>query len=292
MRPPWRRTRATSGCTSFPVWEGSASSSSTPACSTSCTPSYSTTGGRPGGLSARTVRYIHTIIGRALREAVAWDRLLRNVARAAQPPGSALAEPPEMRTWDGPTLAGFLDLVRQDRHYPAWLFLATTGCRRGEALGLRWKDLDLDARRAVVFQTATAVEHKLRIEPRTKSRKPRPIQLDGVTVAVLRAVRARQAKERLLLGPSYVDKDLVFARPDGHPTHPEHFSMAFDRRVARYKLPRIRLHDLRHTWATLALAAGIDVKSSPRGSATPASRSRGTSISTSRRRCSRTRRRR
>ena len=59
--------------------------------------------GRPGGLSARTVRYIHTIIGRALREAVAWDRLLRNVAQAAQPPGSALAEPPEMRTWDGPS---------------------------------------------------------------------------------------------------------------------------------------------------------------------------------------------
>lgn len=63
-----------------------------------------------------------------------------------------------------------------------------------------------------------------------------------------------------MLGPSYVDKDLVFARPDGQPTHPEHFSMAFDRRVARYKLPRIRLHDLRHTWATLALAAGVDVK--------------------------------
>lgn len=216
--------------------------------------------GRPGGLSARTVRYIHTIIGRALREAVAWDRLVRNVAQAAQPPGSTLAEPPEMRTWDGPTLAHFLDLVREDRHHPAWLFLATTGCRRGEALGLRWKDLDLDARRAVVYQTATAVEHKLRVEPRTKSRKPRPIQLDGTTVAVLRAVRARQAKERLLLGPSYVDNDLVFAKPDGQPTHPEHFSMAFDRRVARYKLPRIRLHDLRHTWATLALAAGVDVK--------------------------------
>jgi len=58
----------------------------------------------------------------------------------------------------------------------------------------------------------------------------------------------------------YDDRDLVFAQPDGQPQHPEHFSMAFARRVARYDLPRIRLHDLRHTWATLALTAGVDVK--------------------------------
>ncbi len=86
------------------------------------------------------------------------------------------------------------------------------------------------------------------------------MELDGPTVAALRAVRARQAQDRLLLGPTYADHDLVFARADGKPMHPEHFSMAFDRRVARYKLPRIRLHDLRHTWATLALSAGVDVK--------------------------------
>lgn len=97
--------------------------------------------GRPGGLSARTVRYIHTIIGRALREALAWDRVARNVAQAAQPPSTAQAQPPETRTWDGATVARFLECVREDRHYPAWLFLATTGCRRGEALGLRWSDV-------------------------------------------------------------------------------------------------------------------------------------------------------
>ena len=104
------------------------------------------------------------------------------------------------------------------------------------------------------------IAHEVRIASRTKSGKPRSIELDGPTVAALRAVRARQAQERLLLGPVYIDNDLVFARPDGHPQHPEHFSMAFDRRVARYRLPRIRLHDLRHTWATLALSAGVDVK--------------------------------
>lgn len=216
--------------------------------------------GKPGGLSPRTVRYIHTIIGRALREAMAWDRVARNVAQAAQPPSSGQASKPEMRTWDGPTVARFLDLVREDRHYPAWLFLATTGCRRGEALGLRWTDVDLVTGKVVLRQTVTAIAHELRVATRTKSGKPRPIEIDRSTVTALRGVRARQAQERLLLGPDYIDNGLVFARPDGRPQHPEHFSMAFDRRVARYRMPRIRLHDLRHSWATLALSAGVDVK--------------------------------
>lgn len=216
--------------------------------------------GKPGGLSARTVRYIHTIIGRALREAVAWDRVARNVAQAAQPPGAAQARSPEMRTWDGPTLGRFLELVRDDRHYPAWLFLATTGCRRGEALGLRWSDVDLDAGKVLLRQTVTSIAHEVRVSPRTKSGKPRTVELDRPTVAALRAVRARQAEERLMLGPAYSDNDFVFAQTDGQPVHPELFSMQFNRRVARYKLPRIRLHDLRHTWATLALSAGVDVK--------------------------------
>lgn len=217
-------------------------------------------GGFVLGLSARTVRYIHTIIGRALREAVDWERLIKNVAPKAGPPSASAAKSPEMKTWDAPTLARFLHEVREDRHQPTWLFLATTGCRRGESLGIRWADVDLDKCRVLLFQTISAINHEIVISPRTKSGKPRPIEIDAATVASLRAVRKRQAQERLLLGPDYKDHDLVFARPDGTPQHPEHLSNAFDRRIARYKLPRIRLHDLRHTWATLALQAGVDVK--------------------------------
>jgi integrase len=99
--------------------------------------------------------------------------------------------------------------------------------------------------------------------PRTKGDKPRVIELDRQTVAVLRAWKAKQDRERELIGGSYQDHGLIFCRPDGMPYHPEAFSKTFDRCLRRPSfagLPAIRLHDLRHTWATLALAAGVDIR--------------------------------
>lgn len=213
-----------------------------------------------GGLSARTTRYIGTIIGSALDDAVRWGRVTRNVARLADPPSASASRPPEMKTWDRQTLARFLDLVRDDRYRAPWYFLSTTGCRRGEALGLRWSDLDLEAGRASIRQQVTVVGHAITTAPRTKTGKGRQIELDASTVAMLRSWRAEQAQERLMMGAGYQDRGLVFCHPDGRPYHPDRFSREFDRRLAKYALPRIRLHDLRHTWATLALEAGIPVE--------------------------------
>lgn len=217
--------------------------------------------GKPGGLSARTVRYIHTIVGRAMKDAVAWGRLMRNPADAARPPRASDARPPEMRAWTAEELARFFVLVEGDRYYPAWYFLATTGSRRGEALGLRWSDLDLDGDRASVRQTITAVDHKIRVAPRTKTGRGRAIDLDGGTMDVLRKHRVRQAEEMLTLGLRLGSTTLVFCHPDGRPFHPERFSREFDRRIERFSLePRITLHGLRHTWATLALTSGVPTK--------------------------------
>jgi integrase len=104
------------------------------------------------GLKPRTVRYIHTIVHAAFDDAVRWRRLVVNPASQATPPSAALAKPPEMRVWTGPQVRRFLELCDGDRYRWPWLFLATTGCRRGEALGLRWSDVDLDRRLASIRQ--------------------------------------------------------------------------------------------------------------------------------------------
>jgi integrase len=216
--------------------------------------------GKGSGLSARTVRYIHTILHAALDDAVRWERAATNAASKSDPPSARAAKAPEMKTWTAEELAHFLELTAKDRYNTSWLFLATTGTRRGETLGLRWSDIDLETGYAVIRQTITAVGDKVRIAPRTKSDRPRRIELDSRTVMAMRVWRARQAQEKLLLGTAYQDAGLVFCHPDGRPFHPKRFSREFDRRLTRFGLRRIRLHDLRHTWATLALQAGIDVK--------------------------------
>lgn len=216
--------------------------------------------GKEGGLSPRTVRYIATILHRALKDAVEWGRLVRNPADAARPPRARDAKPPVMQTWTGAELEEFLRRGGGNRYQPAWLFLATTGCRRGEAVGLCWTDVDLDSGRVSIRQAITAIDHKVKMGSRTKTAKARVIELDARTVSALRTWKARHAQEKLLMGAGYQDHGLVFCHPDGRPYHPERFSREFDRMVERLGIRRIRLHDLRHTWASLALQAGVPLK--------------------------------
>jgi integrase len=210
-----------------------------------------------GGLAPKTVRYIHSILHRALRDAVRWGFVVRNVADAADPPKP---KTPEMRVWSPAQLRVFLDHVRTDRLYAAWLLAATTGMRRGEILGLRWSDLDLEAGRVAVRRPRIVVDYQVQVsEPKTAKGR-RSLALDPATVAALRAHRARQAEERLAVGSRYQDSELVFTRLDGTGFHPERFSSWFRQHVRAAGLPRIRLHDVRHSYATAALAAGVPAK--------------------------------
>jgi integrase len=165
-----------------------------------------------------------------------------------------------MRVWSGAQLQTFLGALDGERLAPAFVLSAHTGMRRGEVAGLRWSDVDLAAKFIHVRQAAVVVNYSLRITDVKTSHGKRTIDVNDHVVRALTTWRRNQAEEKLLLGADYDDRDLVFARPDGTPTHPEVLSRTFDRVIARINLPRIRLHDVRHTHASLLLKAGVPVK--------------------------------
>jgi integrase len=155
-------------------------------------------------LDGRTVNYVHTIVHRALKDAVRWGRLARNPADAADPPRGG-PKSDGVHSWDAARLREFLAVsaASGDRHHALWVLLATTGMRRGEALGLRWSDVDLDGGRLRVVQTIIQVRSKVTIgEPKT-ARGRRPIALDAGTVAILREHRKRSLEQRMLVGPDF-----------------------------------------------------------------------------------------
>jgi len=219
------------------------------------------------GLSSRSVRYVHTILRSALARAVELDLLARNPAdRAKAPKAQASGDRHEqIHTWTHEELGAFLAATTADRLGSLWHLLATTGLRRGEAIGLCWDSVDLDAARLSVRRSLVDVTpnyagaQPVWSDPKT-ARGRRSLSLDPGTVELLRGVRRRQAGERLLVGAGYADHGLVFAHPDGRPLHPEHLSRTFNDTIRRLHGRSIRLHDLRHTWATLALEAGVHPK--------------------------------
>jgi integrase len=133
--------------------------------------------------------------------------------------------------------------------------------RRGEAFGVRWQDVDLDAGQLSVRQTLIAPGYKIQFSKPKTAKGNRSIALDPATVAALRAYRKQQIEERFALGPDYAESgDLVFTELDGSPVNPVRFSKQFEREVKAAGLPHIPLHGLRHTWATVALSAGVHPK--------------------------------
>ena len=213
-----------------------------------------------GGLSVATVRHVHVVIGKALDAALRAGRIKSNPARSASPPTMRSAEKPEMRTWSAAEVARFLDFEAGSRYEAPFAFLAFTGCRRGEVLGLTWSDVDLGGGQVSIRRTITVVDGAIHRSASTKTGRGRSIRLQPDLVSILKAWRKRQLLERVALGAEYADDDLVFCQADGRPYHPNHFSREFDRRLKRHGMPVIRLHDLRHSYATMALAAGVPAK--------------------------------
>jgi integrase len=220
------------------------------------------------GLSPRSVRYVHTILSAALSAAVKDRRLARNPAADAKPPTAREAKAPEMHCWTAAQLAAFLRWSGEhSRHHTLWTVLAATGLRRGEALALRWRDVNLETGAISVRRSAGIVRNKgeapVLVEGDPKSGKPRVVDLDAGTVAELRAQRKARGGVHL----NHIRDDaLVFADHEGRPLSPEGVTRRFrmDLALCRKALgdgapPAIRLHDLRHTHATALLLAKVPV---------------------------------
>lgn len=216
-------------------------------------------GGERGPLAAKTVRYIHTIVHKALADAVDAGILGANVAERAKPPRPGRSRTRTIECWEPSELASFLESVKGTRLEPAWRLAAMTGMRRGEVLGLRWRDVDFDQSRIAVRNAIVSVAYEV-LESSPKSHQARVIDLDPATAALLQRHRASQEARRGEFGDAYDNRDLVICAEDGRPIHPHSFSQAFGRAVVRAGLRKIRLHDLRHTHATIAVKAGVPVK--------------------------------
>ncbi|MEZ5244109.1 MAG: site-specific integrase [Acidimicrobiales bacterium] len=221
------------------------------------------------GLSARTVLMVHGILAKALADALRWNRVYRNVAKAATRPSSKQVRNLARKTWTPDELHRFFDWLGDNRYRYPFAFAATSGCRRGEILGLRWTDVDLERATATIAnQITTDRDHSIVHKDMTKTHDSFVIHLDPATVQLLAEWRARQNDERTEIGGAYQDHGLVFCLEDGRPYHPERFSREFLRKQQQHnntaepdgQLPRLTLHGLRHTWATIALANNVPLK--------------------------------
>jgi len=221
------------------------------------------------GLSVSTVRRIRSVLAQALTQAQRWEMVGRNAASLSRPPRAPRREG---RSLSPQQVAKLVGAMSEDRLAGLYLTMLGTGLRRGEALGLKWSDLDLD--RAVL-----TVRNQLRrepghidpedgkrsgatlvlVEPKTASSK-RVVPLSNWVVETLKAHQARQAEEHLAIGAAWKDSGFVFTTTIGTPLDPRNASRAFSELAEKAGLGAWHIHELRHSAASTSLAQGVPVE--------------------------------
>jgi integrase len=206
------------------------------------------------GAAAQTVRNVHAVLRRALNRAVRDGILARNVSSVIDLPQRVAHEAPTI----SPELArAILAAVSGDSLDALVTLVLASGLRQGEALALRWSDVDLDAGSLTVRRTLLRMGGVVSFsEPKTP-RSRRTLALPAGIVSALRAHRARQAQRRLWSGSRWVDGDLVFTSSIGTPLTGGDVTKRFQALLAAAGLPRMRFHDLSHGCASLLLTQGI-----------------------------------
>lgn len=212
------------------------------------------------GLSPKSVRNVHRLLHRALSDAVAWDYLVFNAAEHAALPrarrrGRATPEP-----WSVEELALWLRHAQHDRFAGLWVLAATTGMRRSELLGVRRDLLDLDAGTLAIDETLISVGGRAEESDGKSDAGVRVVSLDAFTIAALRRHLTMLDEEREAFGLAYAPGGWLFVWQDGRRPHPDSVTDRFNRLVDAAGARRIRLHDVRHTYATLSLDSGVEPK--------------------------------
>lgn len=217
------------------------------------------------GYAKSTIAQTHRVLNVALKEAVRKRKLSHSPVQDATLPKFERRTKKALlidrkKLWTADELRAFLDHTRQDRWYPLWHLLATTGLRRSELCGLRWESLDLTMAVLTVDWKVVAVHHQLHEgDPKSES-SIREVTLDEATVRTLREWRKRVAEERLAAGLPWQDSAFVFTDELGRGLHPNRLNYRFAKAIRTSRLRHTTPHGLRHLHATLLLDAGVPVK--------------------------------
>jgi len=211
----------------------------------------------PSGLEPKTVVNTHRMLHRAWEDFRAWGWVKRNVVADAHPPRVARKG---RKVWTVSQLRTFLQRARSDRFFALWVLEATSGMRRCELAGARRELLDLDAGKLTLDVTRVVVDGQVVESDGKTENAQRVIALDAFTLAVLAAHTQMLDRERAEFGPDHSDHGLLFCWEDGRPPHPDTITRRFHKLAEAAGLPKINLHDVRHSYATAGRDAKIDWK--------------------------------
>jgi len=209
------------------------------------------------GLSPRTVQYLHAIVRRSLGHAERWGLVPRNVARLVEAPR---VRHPEIVPLTPDQARRLLAFVHGSRDEALYTVAIAMGLRQGEALGLRWGDVDLEAGTLSVRHTLQRLGSEVELVGPKTEKSRRTLAMPGPVVASLREHRRGQLEERIAAGPAWQDGDFVFASPIGTPLDASAVTRRYQRTLKAAGLPRQRFHDTRHACATFLLVQGVPMR--------------------------------
>jgi integrase len=204
--------------------------------------------------SARSCNYLLGALSQVLDQLVNDGTLVRNVVAHVD---RVAGKPKKFATYTPMQVERVLRAIREDRNRHAW-HLALSGLRRGEIGGLRWTNIDFKAKTLTIGPTRISVDGKAVEQDEPKSDDShRVLPIPDPLLVELKAAKKRQASEKLTLGIAYADLGYVVCNEAGQPYHPDTLSKMWANAVAAAGVPRIRLHDARHTCGTTMHLQGV-----------------------------------